>query len=187
MYGVPLGWTNLLRASRDEVEAQAPGAYDQAREVAARNGYSVLAMPLDPASPDAGSQMIELHLGVRRPVDQALLDDFVAHNNLGLTPDVIVERKLLAVGGRPIIKVRAEYAGATMPIDTLTYLYPVDSGEVRQLVFIVHADRYAALRPQLEAIEGGDPAQRAVQDQILEQYEQQRRARGDAADQKSRR
>ena len=150
---VPDGWTDVLAAPRAEVEARAPGLYDEMQARAARDGYLVMAMDLDPSSPDHNSQMTELRLGTPGPVDAALLDRFVAGNNLGLAPEDIVEKRLLDVGGRPIAKVRAEYQGAEQRIDTLTYLFPDDRGDVLQLVFTVRAERYAALRPQLEAIE----------------------------------
>ena len=166
MIAIPYGWTDLVRASRDEVEAAAPGVYDGAMAMVERNHYSVLAVPLEKDSPDRGSQMTILPAALDGPVDQKLLDGFVAHNNLGLTAEVIVEKKLLVVGGRPIAKVRAEYQGAQLRIVTLTYIFPADSGDVQQLVFTVRAERYPALAPQLEAIEGTDPGQKAIQDVI---------------------
>jgi len=166
MIAIPYGWTDLVHASRDEVEAAAPGLYDSAMAMVERNHYSVLAVPLEKDSPDRGSQMTILPAGMDGPVDQTLLDGFVAHNNLGLTADVIVEKKLLVVVGRPIAKVRAEYEGAQLCIVTLTYIFPADSGDVQQLVFTVRAERYPVLAPQLEAIEGTDPGQKAIQEVI---------------------
>ena len=162
MIRTPDGWTDLIATPRDRVEALAPGLYDQVHAMIERDGYVILAMALDPASPDRGSQMTALPYGRPGPVDQAFLDGFVADNNLGLAPADVVEQKLLQVGGRPIAKVRAEYQGATNRVDTLVYLFPDDAGAVIQLVFTVRAERYAALRPQLEAIEGGDPTARAI-------------------------
>jgi hypothetical protein len=152
---VPTGWTDLIAAPRDEVEKVAPGMWDQVHAMAQRDGYAMLAQPLDPASPDRGSQMTLLALGEPGPVDQALLDRFVAGNNLGLTAAELVERKLVAVRGRALAKLRAEYDGAQMKIDTIAYLFADDDGIVRELVFTVRASRYEALRAELESIEAG--------------------------------
>ena len=152
---VPTGWTDLVAAPRADVEKTAPGLWDQVHAMAQRDGYAILAQPLDPASPDRGSQMTLLALGEPGPVDQALVARFVAGNNLGLTAADLVEQKLVTVHGRALAKLRAEYDGAQMKIDTLVYLFADDDRIVRELVFTVRASRYEALEPQLESIEAG--------------------------------
>jgi hypothetical protein len=177
MIAIPPGWTDLLRTPRAQVEAAAPGLYDNMAAMAARNGYVLLAMQLDQRSPDAGSQMTWLRLGRPGPVDRRLIEAFVADNNLNLSPADIVEKKLFSVGGRAIAKIRAEYQGAQARVDTLTYMFASDDGAVQQLVFTVRADRYPALRAQLEAIEGTDPEQTAVQDLLLQDVASRQPAR----------
>jgi len=153
---IPDGWTDLVQTPKGQIDAltpQWPGFYEKAHGMAERNGYLTFAFDLRAGSPDRGAMMYLMPYGRDGIVDQTFLDTFIAHNNLGLTADTTVEAKLLAVAGRPIAKWRTEYEGHDGTVDTLAYLFPGDDGRVIELVFVVRAERYEALRAQLEAIE----------------------------------
>jgi hypothetical protein len=172
MVRIPDGWTDLVHASRDQVEALVPGMYDQAQGMIARNGYRMMAYDLRAGSPDQGSSLTMLALapGTRvRPgvtIDERFLRDFIADNNLELEPELTVDARIVTVRGRRIAKWRTEYDGAKHRVTTLVYLFADDNAELVELVIIVRAARYQELRPQIEAIEGGDPAQTIILDQV---------------------
>src|SRR5262245_53938764 len=57
---IPTGWTDLLHASRDDVEAIEPGLYDQVYSMAERNHYLLFAIDLRADSDDQGAMMTML-------------------------------------------------------------------------------------------------------------------------------
>lgn len=59
------------------------------------------------------------------------------------------------MNGRPVAKRRCEYTANSGPVSTLVYLFPDDAGTILELVFVVKASRYPALRSQLESIQSG--------------------------------
>jgi hypothetical protein len=155
MVRIPDGWTDLVTASRDDVEPLAPGMYDQAQGMIERNGYLTMAYDLRAGSPDQGSSMTMLPMLYERgtTIDDAFLGAFIAGNNLDIDPELTVEARVLEVRGRPIGKWRSEYDGAKHRVTSLVYLFASDAGQLLQLVFVVRTARYEALRTQLEAIE----------------------------------
>ncbi len=165
MIGVPTGWTDVLHAPREELEAKLPGIYDQIHQVAEAVHMQLMAIDLRQDSPSVGATMLLQQVDYPAPVDEHFLTNLIEHNTLGRGPGDTVEKKLLSVRGRPVAKWLTEYdepqgnSGRTV---MLLYYFAADSGEVMQLMFVVRAEVFAKVRPQLETIEGGDPAQAII-------------------------
>jgi hypothetical protein len=155
---VPEGWTDLLAASRDDLEARLPGLYDKIQELHAVAHVKLFAWDLREGSPSRGARMTLIPLPFHTTVDDALLEAMVEESHHGLPGIRTVEKARLSVRGQPMAKWHVEYDrddGAREGM--LNYIFE-QGDQLVQLDIRLRAADFASLRPLIESIEGGGPS-----------------------------